>query len=269
MKPLKILSYYFLLCLASLSLIIFSLTGLLKVTFLNENFMKEKINEEDYMDKVYTSITTEMSHYLTQSHLPESIFDGVITKEKVKEDVLASFSSMYEDKDFSLNTQDITTNLENNIFLYLDNQNVTLKDTESLEAFIKQISDIYEEEINLYGMFPKIKKAILPLNKLVQILLLISLGLFLISLGLIKFLLKEKVGSTVLFTSGLLLIIIKIYIYKQVDIAHLLIVDSNFSSLLKNILTTYFDKMLLIGFLLLGLGFVYLVIRTGCHFKER
>ena len=87
MKKLRMISYYILLILLCLNLLILSLLLPLKYTLFNESYMKQELEKQNYDTKVYEEIKTQMNHYLIQSGLDESVFDNIVTKEKVKEDI--------------------------------------------------------------------------------------------------------------------------------------------------------------------------------------
>ena len=269
MKKIRFLSYYFFLFVLCLSFLFLSLILTLNLTLLNEEFIKNKLKEDNYIQKTYDSIYVEMNHYLIQSGLPEEVLKDIVTEEKVEKDILSNLASLYESKNFEIVTDDITLHLENNINQYLEKQNIVVKDEESLNLFVQQMSHIYKEELTLYGTLPKIKKAVPTIKKGFTIIFYFSLGLFITSLLVIKFFLKKKIGSILFFVNGLLLCLTKTYIYQHVDIANLLIVDVNFSSLLKNVLTTYFEAIGLEGFCFLGLGFLYLLIRNMGYILKR
>ena len=82
----------FLLC---LNLLILSILLPLKYTLFNEEYMKQELIRQNYDTKVYEEIKTQMNHYLIQSGLDESVFDNIITEEKIKEDITNNLTSLY------------------------------------------------------------------------------------------------------------------------------------------------------------------------------
>ena len=90
--------YYILLILLCLNLLVLSLILPLKYTLFNESYMKQELEKQNYDTKVYEEIKTQMNHYLIQSGLDESVFDNIVTKEKVKEDIDNNLTSLYENK---------------------------------------------------------------------------------------------------------------------------------------------------------------------------
>ena len=261
MKKIGMISYYILLILLCLNLLILSILLPLKYTLFNEEYMKQELIRQNYDTKVYEEIKTQMNHYLIQSGLDESVFDNIITKDKVKEDITNNLTALYENKESHIDTTSITNQLEENIENYLASQNIEVKDTESLNAFVKQIGSIYEEELNLYGMFPKMQKVMFPLSKIINILIIINVMMMLVLIILIKFLLKMKIGSIPFFTVGGLLFLMERYVSNHVDIAHLLIIDKNFSTILTNFLSNFLNWAIILSYVFLGIGFAYLIIR--------
>ena len=124
MKKLKMISYYILLILLCLNLLILSLILPLKYTLFNESYMKQELEKQNYDTKVYEEIKTQMNHYLIQSGLDESVFDNIVTKEKVKEDIDNNLTFLYENKECHIDTTSITNQLEENIENYLALQNI-------------------------------------------------------------------------------------------------------------------------------------------------
>ena len=261
MKKLRQISYYFLLILLCLNLLVLSILLPLKYTLFNEEYMRQELIRQNYETKVYEEIKNQMNHYLSQSGLEESVFDNIVTEEKVKEDILSNLTSLYENKESSIDTTSITNKLEENIENYLASQNIEVKDMESLNAFVKQIGSIYEEELDLYGMFPKFKKIMSPLSKAINIIMIINILVLLVTLILIKAILKRKIGSIPFFVVGGLLFLIKNYVMDHVDIAHLLIIDKNFSSLLGDFLSQLFTNFTYLSWLFLGVGIFFLFIK--------
>lgn len=261
MKKIGMISYYILLILLCLNLLILSILLPLKYTLFNEEYMKQELIRQNYDTKVYEEIKTQMNHYLIQSGLDESVFDNIITEEKVKEDITNNLTSLYENKESHIDTTSITNQLEENIEKYLASQNIEVKDTESLNAFVKQIGSIYDEELNLYGSFPKLQKIMFPLSNVINIIIIINILIILVTLMLIKIILKKKVGSVPFFVTGVLLFLIENYVLNHVDIAHLLIIDKNFSSLLNSFLNQFFTDLTQFSYLFLGIGIGYLLIR--------
>ena len=251
MKKLRMISYYILLILLCLNLLILSLILPLKYTLFNESYMKQELEKQNYDTKVYEEIKTQMNHYLIQSGLDESVFDNIVTKEKVKEDIDNNLTFLYENKECHIDTTSITNQLE---------ENIEVKDMASLNAFVKQIGSIYEEELNLYGSFPKLQKVMFPLTKVINVIMIINILIILVTLILIKIILKKKVGSVPFLVVGGLLFLIKNYVLNHVDIAHLLIIDKNFSSLLSSFLQQFFNNLTMISYLFLGIGIGYLLV---------
>lgn len=260
MKKLRMISYYILLILLCLNLLILSLLLPLKYTLFNESYMKQELIKQNYDTKVYEEIKTQMNQYLIQSGLDESVFDNIITKEKVKEDIDNNLTFLYENKECHIDTTSITNQLEANIENYLALQNIEVKDMASLNAFVKQIGSIYEEELNLYGSFPKLQKVMFPLTKVINVIMIINILIILVTLILIKIILKKKVGSVPFLAVGGLLFLIENYVLNHVDIAHLLIIDKNFSSFLSNFLQQYFNNLTMLSYLFLGIGIGYLLV---------
>ena len=87
MKKIGMISYYILLILLCLNLLILSILLPLKYTLFNEEYMKQELIRQNYDTKVYEEIKTQMNHYLIQSGLDESVFDNLITEEQIKEDI--------------------------------------------------------------------------------------------------------------------------------------------------------------------------------------
>ena len=249
MKKIGMISYYILLILLCLNLLILSILLPLKYTLFNEEYMKQELIRQNYDTKVYEEVKTQMNHYLIQSGLDEIVFDNIITEDKVKEDIKNNLTSLYENKESYVDSTSITNQLEENIENYLTSQNIEVKATESLNAFVKQIGSIYEEELNLYGSFPKLQKIMFPLSNVINVIIIINIFL------------KKKVGSVPFFVTGGLLFLIENYVLNHVDIAHLLIIDNNFSSLLTSFLSQFFNNLTQLSYLFLGIGIGYLLVR--------
>ena len=99
-----------------------------------------------------------------------------------------------------------------------------------------------------------------PLTKVINVIMIINILIILVTLILIKIILKKKVGSVPFLVVGGLLFLIKNYVLNHVDIAHLLIIDKNFSSFLNSFLQQFFNNLTMLSYLFLGIGIGYLLV---------
>ena len=84
-------------------------------TVLSKRYILEKFDENNYYDNLYSNIVNEMEGYIGPSGLDENIFDNIITKEKIEQDVNIVVSNIYESKNADIDTKIIRQKLDVNI----------------------------------------------------------------------------------------------------------------------------------------------------------
>ena len=146
-KKLKMLSFYFYLLLLTILLLGTTLISTIRATVLRPNYIINNLEKINYYDKVYNSINEEMQNYLIQSGLTSEVLSNIYTKEDIKNSLNNAIYTFYNNKKVSVDTNNVKTNLEDNINNYLIKHNIVITEKEGLDLFVKQMEEIYTNEI--------------------------------------------------------------------------------------------------------------------------
>ncbi|MCI8965701.1 MAG: hypothetical protein HFJ43_05100 [Clostridia bacterium] len=238
-------------------------------TVLSKRYILEKFDENNYYDNLYSNIVNEMEGYIGPSGLDENIFDNIITKEKIEQDVNIVVSNIYESKNADIDTKIIRQKLDENINNYLKKENLKLEDTSSLDEFKDQIIDVYKTEVS-YNTYTKYIKNI-NLNKIVK-LFKIAKKVFLIGIiipiVIIVLLNTKKIEKvipeimTFILACGTILIVISKYITMRVNIEAITFLNTAFSIVIRDIAITVLNDVLSIGIVFVAFSILLIIINN-------
>ncbi len=238
-------------------------------TVLSKRYILEKFDENNYYDNLYSNIVNEMEGYIGPSGLDENIFDNIITKEKIEQDVNIVVSNIYESKNADIDTKIIRQKLDENINNYLKKENLKLEDTSSLDEFKDQIIDVYKTEVS-YNTYTKYIKNI-NLNKIVKLfkmakkVFLIGIIIPIVIIVLLNTKKIEKVIPeimTFILACGTILIVISKYITMKVNIEAITFLNTAFSIVIRDIAITVLNDVLSIGIVFVVSSVVLIIINN-------
>lgn len=118
-RKLKMLSFYFYLLLLTVIVLGITLIFTIKLTILKPDYIIDNLEKINYYDKVYNSINEEMQNYLIQSGLTNEVLTDIYTREDIRTSLNNAIYAFYDNKEVSVDTNSVKTNLENNINNYL------------------------------------------------------------------------------------------------------------------------------------------------------
>lgn len=255
-KKIKIIFYYLLELLLSVVLFGFIALVVVKITMYDSNYVKQKFEENNYYHNVSLSIQDEMSKYIVQSGFPDDILKDIYTEEEIKNSINEMIDAIYDkDKEVTIDSSVVKDKLSSNINDYLLSNNLKAEDQAAIDRFIKQMTDIYENEISISNIVKTVDKIIGKTQKLVAVGI---IGLFVLGailIVIIKFIFKQNALSIPFLVIGLLFLFITLYINEHISVEYINIWDSNMSSLIKNIFNDVMLKFknAYIIFLILGI----------------
>lgn len=238
-------------------------------TVLSKRYILEKFDENNYYDNLYSNIVNEMEGYIGPSGLDENIFDNIITREKIEQDVNIVVSNIYESKDADIDTEVIRKKLDENINNYLKKENLKLEDTSSLDEFKDQIIDVYKTEVS-YNTYTKYIKNI-NLNKIVKIFktakkaFLIGIIIPIVIIVLLNTKKIEKVIPeimTFILACGTILIVISKYVTMRVNIEAITFLNTAFSIVIRDIASTVLNDVLSIGIVFVVSSILLIIINN-------
>lgn len=245
-----------------------SLLYIFSNTVLNENYILETLENNNYYEKTYDNIKAGFSQYIMQSGLEENVVDNLYTNEQVKQDVNTIISNVYSNKNQKIDTIKIKANLESNIEEYLENNKITLNTSQrkSVDKFVDTIEKTYVDEISYSSYLDKIGNKVYRINQIIKkvnpiiygailalVVLIIIINIKQIYLGI------NYIGIAIL-ASGLINIISKIYINKKVNISKILLINEDISSIIINILNKILYYIQNWGLIMIGVGLIILIL---------
>ena len=267
----KIFRYIISIILAFLLMISILLTVALQIvssTILNKDYILGKLDEANYYNNVYEQIKDSLAGYIGPSGLDEEVLENIYTREQVKEDINLIINNIYENKNDKINTEDIKEKLQNNIEASVGSGLLTKENKNSIEDFIDKIANEYVQNISHDPYFEKvgtiINKAKDVVGKVEGIIIFVP-----IILAVVILLLNIKqISSAIRFiaisilTSGVIGIVIKVFLETKINISNILIINDSFSEVIKNVINSILNNintMSIIGII----GSIVIIVLTN------
>jgi len=255
--------FSFVLALAVLSLLICSI---LNSSVLKKEYFISALEKTDYYQKVYDLAYENFSIYVMQSGFESSVFDGIISINKVKEDTNNIFSSIYDNRDYPVDTDIIKANLRDNINKHLQDSGVKAEE-KSLKKFENVIVEQYIYSVNYHtSVIKELANGLAKVRDIINSVdiaakLALAVSLFMIILLNIKNIrvIINSIGVSALFI-GVLSILFKSFINQFFDFDVLLVINKALTDLLEYILNSLYIQLQVYGiaFLLIGLCLILL-----------
>ncbi len=233
---LKVLSYYLVMIILSILVLGFSLVTLAKFTVFNEDYFINQLKKNDYYENLYQSISEEMSYYIIQSGLEDSVLSNIYTKEMVTDEINGVVDSFYHGKKIKVDTSVVKNNLENNIKDYLLKNNIVVSDQASLDQFVDHMLDIYNEEIILSKYVEKLQGPFVKLSKLLDMLFIALIIVIAISSIGFRIFYKRTILTIPTISSATLLLLGRYLFFNRIDVKNILFWTDNVSNVIKSIL---------------------------------
>ncbi len=232
MNKLKIIVGYILAFISMILVTVLVALVILKVTLANKNYVKDLLESNNYYSNVSEEILDKMKYYMASSGLPENILEDIYSKEDVKEDINLFIDNAYIGSKTDVNVEKLVSKLNSNIDNYVSDHKVKITSQNYIDSFVKNMTSIYEKEVNLYGIVNGYLKYIPKIIKLINQLLIICGILLLVNIvGLV--LLKVGYISSIFMASALIIIFVRMMFYEKIDYHNILIISSDFSNMVK------------------------------------
>jgi len=231
----KILFYYLLEFILTISIFISLVLIILKLTILNKNYFLNKLEENNYYHELFVDINDSFSNYIMQSGFDEEIVNDIFTEDTIKKVINNNVDNFYKGIPVTIDTSDIRKNFEDNISNYLDNNNIVISDENELKLFVDEIVNIYSDRIIVHKSLNNYSNKFVKLCKLVNILIMISIVMDIILFTIIKLIFKKITLTIPIFTSILLLILIYYLLFSKININYIVFWNSYISNVIKNV----------------------------------
>jgi len=251
-----------------LSLCIFALIALpiFSNTICSKKYIVGVLEKNNYYEKIYEDIKDGFKNYIMQSGLEESILENLYSKEKVKQDINMVLDGIYENKSVHIETETISSKLDNRIDEVLEKNNriPEAEEKEAIQTFKDAIIDTYvngiaysEENIEKIGeIYNKVFAMINKAQIMCAIIILVLVGIIaIINRNLKEFL---KFNGIALLTSGLLSSSLKFLIGDRIH--YILILNTIFSENIIYVIQEIMNAFLVVGLIAILIGIAMIVI---------
>ena len=275
MRIFKRIIKYIIAIILTIATIIYITINLLSSTILSKEYVINKIEEIGYYDKIYESVESNFENYIYQSGLDENVLENIVSKEKIREDTNLILNNIYDGAEKEIDVQEIEDNLNKNIETSLGNQRLNATQQKSIETFVEQICNEYKDTISnfnyenqIYNAIAKIRQ-IIELGKKVVLITIIVCVILIIVLSLKRLYRVLMYLGVSLVASGTFFVIVNLFINANTSLQHILILNDTISEVLRNILSDILSSELNTGLIMLGIGFVSILISNIVHSRRK
>ena len=268
MKNKKVLLYYLLELLLTISIFITIIILVFKFTILDKKYLINVLDKNNYYHELYIDINNDFDNYITSSGFDNTITKNLFTEKDLKKIIHKNAENYYNGKNIKIDTTLLKEKLDNNINDYLKKININITDEDALNRFKEEIVNIYINKIIIHKEIIKTSSIFYKINSILNILLVSLIILNIILFIIIKIIFKKVTLSIPIITSCCILLIIYIYLNSHVNVNSILIWNSYLSNIIKCIIKDLFNiikYIFIIGFIL---EFTKLIIIL-CIYKNK
>lgn len=251
------------------------LINIVSSTILNKQYVLEQLDKTNYYEGIQKQLESNFENYIGQSGLDEEVIKNIISVEQVKKDTNIIINNIYDGTSQTINTEQLKSNLKNNIETSLENRNLTVAEQEAIEEYINKIDKQYKETMshtNYEDNIHQILKKVNQYEKMIKKAIIIAIIVFIILILICncKKIIKGIVNIGIsLFSTGILAVILKMYIDSKIKISNIVILNAAVSTSLRSIINDILSKFINNGYILLGVGLLAIIIgNTVIGIKE-
>ena len=255
----------------ALCLIAIVLVNVAKSTILDMNYILNKVDKTAYNIKIYSYIKENFKNHIQQSGLDESVLENLISLEKVESDTRLIISNIYNNTKEQISTDDIKEKLTQNIEEQTRGMLITTEQKEEINAFIEDICNEYKVGIASFDVEKELYSGVNKAEKLVEIFDKVSIIGIVISLLILVFTSTNRhykffvFSGISLLASGMLLIIVNIYINANVNVGAITVLNDAFSFTFREVLEEILNGINSNGIAFSIAGFSLITISTFIH----
>lgn len=259
----KNLSKTFIKFLNATSILITVISLFLICTIFNKQYLINLLEKENYYQKLETEITEELSYYVIQSGLDETILDNLFNQKELKIETLEIINAIFNNNNINIDTKNFQENLNNNILKYLENKNITNVLDSDIESIVNKLTSVYQEKINYHGF---VNKIINPFNKLRNIVIITLITFLLTSIFLsvisIKYL-KENNIPVSCYLIFLTFIGLLLSLKTNIDINNLIFYNQTITNIIKTFVNNIYLLMIIIAIISFILGTILIILKNS------
>ena len=253
------ISFLLMICILALTII-----TVLSKTILDRQYIMNYLDEQQYYSELKPIIEEKFDEYLLQSGLEEEVIRNIITEEKIKEDIELIIYSMYEGKEYEIDTSILKEQLDKNINMYLENNNIVLNGEESIREFIDLIDKNYRTQIldlPILQSSNTIYSTIMTFINYITIAISVFIGVLILILILstkptLMFLNYIGIG---LLATGILLFFPKI-IYTKMYIDEWYLINTATSELITGLISNVMNQYMTIGIIMVIISIFIIIL---------
>lgn len=274
MKIIGTIIRYILVIVLTIALMLISFISISSSTILNKEYILAKLDETEYYKGIYQEVQSNFENYVGQSGLDEDIMNGILTEEKVKEDVNLIINNIYDGTNQTIDVTELRTNLNNKIEESIDNPRVLATQKNSIDTFVNTICDEYtktmthtkyEQDIN--NMYVKVLKYLEMAKK--ALIITIAISVLLICVICCKQIFKGIASLGIAgASSGIFYIIANIYINSQININTITILNDTVSNSLRTVINDIVGRVASCGYISLAVGIVLIILGNLFNAKK-
>lgn len=253
------------------SIFAFGILNILSNTIFNQEYTLKKLEETNYYANIYTQIKSDFRNYIYQSGLDENVIEDIVTPDEVKEDTRKIIVGIYNGLHEEVDSAKIHDRLNENINKSLEGKKIDSKTQESINIFVDQIANQYQETITkteyenqIYKNFSKIQKLVNQ-GKKISIILSVVFGVLIIITYYRKIFKNLSFLGTALLSDGIAYVFLDMYISKKVDIENLTILNDAITITLRAYLQSILKEISTYGYTLLIIGIVLIIFGNTVH----
>ena len=251
MRKFKKLVGYILGFISSVLLTILVLLFVFKITIFNQNYVLQKLEDNNYYEEVTESIKRDMGNSLMSSGLDKSILDGIFKDGDIKVDIKGFIASIYTGSKYKVDTDSLKKKINSNIDEYLKEKGLEATDKKSLETYVDGVVKIYKDGINIYGYLDGVISSFAKISTYTDMFIGFIIVFIIVCLVVIRKWVHKRYSGVVCLSSSLMLLYFRWFIFDGIDFKNIIIISDSFSKVIRKVLIDVGDKVIIVSMVLL------------------
>ncbi len=262
MKLAKEIVNFIIIIFLSLSILSSFLVFTVSNTILNKEYILNKMEECNYYEKNYLDINESLEQYIGPSGLDEEILQNIYTEEQVKNDIHTTVNAIFTGEEKTIETEKIRSKLDKNIH---ESYNITSNEKEAIVNFENTIVNEYTKQITHHDYLYVLENYIPTANNIIaklKIIMPIIMCIIIVCLIILNMKNINKIIQGILIgflSAGLTIMVIGIIINFNINFEAILILNENFSELIRNIANELLKSLQNLGIIIAILSTILLI----------
>ena len=253
---------FILISILTISILGIAIITIISSTILDKAYITKKMEENNFYEETYELVKSNFEKYIYQSGLEEDVLEDICTKEKVKNDINIIISNIYDEKQQTIDTTEIASNLNANIDkLKIKNS----KNEKAIEQFVAHICEEYENTILYTKKEAKINDIYAKINNILDKMFKALIAVIIIDIILMLIINAKKISKNMqdigisLLSLGLFDLICCKVINTKVNIQGIKVFNDTFSKTLISIIQEVIEKIKTFGIMALVIAIVIII----------